>query len=67
MKKTQPLSTAPEPVAPITPIRVASAPVPVVSEHEAAAEADGLPMGLCWGLLAISAIVLLVQVWTYFA
>jgi hypothetical protein len=63
MKKTQPLSTMPEPVAPISPIKVASAPVPVATEPMG----DAIPMALCWGLLAISAIVFLVQVWTYFA
>jgi hypothetical protein len=65
MKKTQPLSTMPEPVAPISPIKVAAAPVPVVTQS--VATVDSIPMGLCWGLLGVSALVLVVQIWNYFA
>jgi hypothetical protein len=66
MKKTQPLSTMPEPVKPITPIKVAPPPAPptIVSAEPAV---DSIPMALCWGLLGISAIVLLVQIWNYFS
>jgi hypothetical protein len=28
---------------------------------------EAIPMALCWGLLGISAIVLLVQIWNYFS
>jgi len=69
MKKTQPLSTMPEPVAPVAPITpmitrpATPAPAPPVAEL---AE-NGIPMALCWGLLALSAIVLLVQIWNYFS
>src|SRR4051812_7984792 len=68
MKKTQPLSTMPEPAAPISQIKVASAapivPTPVVVDTSAG---EGIPMPLCWGLLGVSAIVLIVQIWNYFA
>jgi hypothetical protein len=63
MKKTQPLSTMPEPVAPISPIKIAPTPVPAVAE----AVEESVPMALCWALLAVSAIVLLVQIWNYFS
>jgi hypothetical protein len=59
MKKTQPLSTMPEPVKPISPITVAPA-TPIAEPV-----ADTIPMALCWALLGISAIVLLVQIWNY--
>ena len=65
MKKTQPLSTMPEPVMPVTPIKVTPAAVPVHAEPEI--EENGVAMGWCWTLLAISAIVLLVQLWNYFS
>jgi hypothetical protein len=64
MKKTQPLSTMPEPMAPISPITTVPA-VPVARAPEPAVEHE-IPMALCWGLLAISVIVLLVQIWNYF-
>ncbi|HJT82667.1 MAG TPA: hypothetical protein VJ719_15835 [Chthoniobacterales bacterium] len=65
MKKTQPLSTMPEPVAPVSPIKVAAAPVPAPVPLEPVE--DSIPMTLCWGLLGVSAIVLLVQIWNYFS
>jgi hypothetical protein len=66
MKKTQPLTTMPEPVMPVTPIKVTpAAAVPVEAEPEIAD--NGVAMGWCWALLAISAIVLLVQLWNYFS
>jgi hypothetical protein len=68
MKKTQPLSTMPEPVTPISPITtVPAAPAPMVAATAPVAGEDAIPMALCWGLLAISAIVLLVQIWNYFS
>lgn len=62
MKKTQPLSTMPEPAAPVMPIKVAPAAVvePQVVDH-------GIAMSWCWALLALSAIVLIVQIWNYFS
>jgi hypothetical protein len=65
MKKTQPLSTMPEPAAPISPITVTPAPIPAPVVVDISNEA--IPMALCWGLLAVSAIVLVVQIWNYFA
>jgi hypothetical protein len=66
MKKTQPLSTMPEPAAPISPIKVAAAPIPAHVVVDTSAD-DGIPMALCWGLFGVSAIVLVVQIWNYFA
>ena len=66
MKKTQPLSTMPEPTAPISNITtVPAAPAPPPAPAEV--EENAIPMALCWGLLAVSAIVLLVQIWNYFS
>jgi hypothetical protein len=58
MKKTQPLITMPAVSAPSTPVRVA------VGETETVV--DAIPMALCWGLLGVSALVLIVQIWNYF-
>ncbi len=60
MKKTQPLVTMPEPIAQPVPITVAP------STHIEAV-IDSIPMSLCWGLLAASAITLIIQIWNYFA
>ena len=60
MKKTQPLVTMPEPITQPAPITVApSTPLETVI--------DSIPMSLCWGLLAASAITLIIQIWNYFA
>jgi hypothetical protein len=60
MKKTQPLVTMPEPIAQPAPITVA----PAISVETVI---DSIPMSLCWGLLAASAITLIIQIWNYFA
>jgi hypothetical protein len=67
MKKTQPLSTMPEPVAPVSPIKVAPAAVVATPVEMEQPEQDTIPMSLCWGLLGVSAIVLAVQIWNYFS
>ncbi|MEP7070746.1 MAG: hypothetical protein ABI839_00020 [Verrucomicrobiota bacterium] len=58
MSKTQPLITMtdrlPGPDAPIT-----------VASVEDIRPASAIPLGLCWALLAISAITLLVEIWNY--
>jgi hypothetical protein len=59
MKKTQPLSTMPEPSAPLNPITVAPA------MHEVEMVHDAIPMALCWALLGMSAVVLIAQIWNY--
>jgi hypothetical protein len=58
MKKTQPLIAMPQ-VAPQT----ASIPAPL-GEGSAV---DAIPMPLCWLLLAVSSIILVLQIWTYFS
>jgi hypothetical protein len=59
MKKTQPLITMPQRV-------VESAPI-VVAPPEPAAVIDEIPISICWGLLGGSTVILLIQIWTYFA
>lgn len=57
MKKTQPLIDMPSMAPPpMTPVAVASEPTPVVS---------AIPMALCWGLLGVSAAILLIQILNY--
>jgi hypothetical protein len=59
MKKTQPLFTMPDtaerPVVPLT----------VTSDTPMAAE--GIPLPLCWTVLAVSALILIIQIWNYFS
>jgi hypothetical protein len=59
MKKTQPLSTMPEPTPPAPTIAVAPATIAMP------AEGDPIPMALCWALLAVSTFILIVQIWNY--
>jgi hypothetical protein len=61
MKKTQPLITMPDPKRETVPVAVASAP------GEPGAIVDLVPMSLCWSLLGISALILIIQIWNYFA
>jgi hypothetical protein len=58
MKKTQPLINMPAPRTEKAPIAVAP-PTP-------SAIVDAIPMPLCWTLLALSAVVLIIQIWGYF-
>jgi hypothetical protein len=58
MKKTQPLIAMPQ-IVPQT------ASMPAAPGEKSAA--DAIPMPLCWLLLGVSAIILVVQIWTYFA
>jgi hypothetical protein len=53
MKKTQPLIAMPDAVPKRTSIAVAPT------------EKNVTP--LCWGLLGVSAIILIIQIWTYFS
>jgi hypothetical protein len=64
MKKTQSLSRIPETIPPSVPLRMASAPEPDVVEQPAARD---IPMAFCWALLSLSAVILLIQIWTYFS
>ena len=67
MKKTQPLSTMPEPVTPISPIKVTPVAAPAPALRPMPVADDSISMGLCWGLLGVSALVLLIQIWNYFS
>jgi hypothetical protein len=60
MKKTQPLITMPEPKTGAAPINVA----PLIQPDE---DVDLVPMPLCWAVLGASALILLIQIWNYFA
>jgi hypothetical protein len=57
MSKTQPLITAPEPVREMPPISVAPSRVNDVIES--------IPPPLAWAVLAVSALLFIVQLWTY--
>jgi hypothetical protein len=57
MSKTQPLITAPDPEREMPPISIAPPSVDDVIES--------IPVSLCWALLAVSALLFIVQLWTY--
>jgi len=57
MKKTQPLIAMPQTAPQSTLIALAPA--------ERSTMLDAIQMPICWGLLGISAIILIIQIWTY--
>jgi hypothetical protein len=59
MKKTQPLVAMPQ----ITPQGASIALAPA----EERAMVDAIPMTICWTLLGVSAVILIIQIWTYFS
>ena len=64
LKKTQPLPCPAEPVPSRVPLNVASQPGPDFSEQSTT---GGIPTALYWALLGLSAVILLIQIWTYFS
>jgi hypothetical protein len=62
MKKTQPLIPMPQ-ISPQT------APVAAVPAEKAKGNAmmDAISMPACWTLLGVSAVILIIQIWTYFS
>jgi hypothetical protein len=64
LKKTQPLPRMPEAVPSGMPLNIVPQPEPDFSEQPAA---SGIPGGLWWLLLGLSALILLIQIWTYFS
>lgn len=60
MKKTQPLITAPEPT-------IAPAAINLAPTLDPDNDVDLVPMSLCWAVLGASALILLIQIWNYFA
>jgi hypothetical protein len=67
MKKTQPLIDLPPIEKPVTSVTVAPLPLsaPVKPAEKAQFAIDEVPVTLCWGLVAISAMVLILQIWNY--
>jgi hypothetical protein len=61
MKKTQPLINLPAAQAPSPTVTVTPAPPPPVPQFQV----DQIPMPLCWGLVAVSAAILILQIWNY--
>ena len=57
MSKTQPLITAPEPTRQIPPI--------AVEPEETHEMIESIPVPLCWALLGVSALLFIIQLWTY--
>ncbi|MGH8099695.1 MAG: hypothetical protein ACREIW_00255 [Chthoniobacterales bacterium] len=64
LKKTQPLRRMPEVVPPSVPLNIVPRPEPDLLEQ---AMANGIPIAFCWVLLGLSAVILLIQIWTYFS
>ena|ERR1700730_9911714 len=60
MKKTQPLIDLPATQTPAPAVTVTAPPLPVPQF-----QVDQIPMTLCWGLLAVSAGILILQIWNY--
>ena len=59
MSKTQPLVT-------VTGTPIVSPPAPVkVAPGSSTSIISSIPIGLCWALVAISAAILLIEIWTY--
>jgi hypothetical protein len=56
MTKTQPLLIHPAGAIPVAPVVITSKPV---------APVDAIPRSLAWGLVAISAVIFLIQIWNY--
>jgi hypothetical protein len=56
MKKTQPLIAMPQ----ITPQSASIAVAPTK-------KGEGMTMPICWTLLGVSAVILIIQIWTYFS
>lgn len=64
LKKTQPLPRMPEAGSPNMPSNTGPQPDPEFSEEPAA---NSIPTALYWALLGLSAVILLIQIWTYFS
>jgi hypothetical protein len=61
MAKTQPLMSTP-------PATVQNAPIVLVPPQADSADGiDAIPISFCWALVGISAVTLLIQLWTYLA
>ena len=58
MKKTQPLIDLPKIEMPATTVTVTPQPLPQIGIAQ-------IPVPLCWGLLAASAAILILQIWNY--
>jgi hypothetical protein len=56
MKKTQPLIAMPQ----ITPQSASIAVAPTK-------KGEGITMPICWTLFGVSAVILIIQIWTYFS
>ena len=60
MKKTQPLIDLPAMETPATTVTLTPEPAP-----KPQLQIDQIPMPLCWTLLAVSAAILILQIWNY--
>lgn len=56
MTKTQPLLIHPTGTTPVAPVVITSKPI---------VRPDAIPRSLAWGLLAVSALIFLIQIWNY--
>jgi len=62
MKKTQPLIAMPQIALQRTSIAGAA-----IEKAEESATISAIPMPVCWALLGASAVILIIQIWTYFS
>jgi hypothetical protein len=56
MTKTQPLLIHPAGATPVAPVVITSKPL---------APVDAIPRSLAWGLLGVSVVIFLIQIWNY--
>jgi hypothetical protein len=67
MKATVRLGAIQAPTAPAGAGIRATAPAVEVATPALAGLVDSVPIALCWGLLSVSALLLLIQLWSYFS
>ena len=60
MKETQPLIDLPAMETPATTVTLTPEPAPTPQLR-----IDQIPMPLCWGLVTVSAAILILQIWNY--
>ena len=59
MSKTQPLITAPDPGRETAPI--------LIEPPDSTEVMESIPISLCWALVGVSALLFIIQLWTYFS
>jgi hypothetical protein len=64
-KETARISVLPRPAPTIAPAINPTQPAPLVIPSRRIAAIDAIPRSLCWAVLAVSALIFLIQIWNY--